>query len=254
MSTTTVSSASTDKTSGTGTRIQSVSVPVRLADGTKVILRPIARSDSENIRTGLLSMSPESRYHRFFTCAPGLSKAQLRYLTEVDQVNHVAWVAIAAEPTAAAGLGVARFVRMPDQPAIAEFSFAVIDAMQRKGLGRLFLALLHILAAERGVGILRGTCLPENDAVVSWLCGLGAEYRGYAEGTIDLDLHVGRSPERSAPSGSSAERFARALDHLGRALAGARECCAHPERRCPTPANKNHRRARRWDSDPKFPI
>ena len=161
---------------------------------------------------GLRSLSPESRYHRFFSCPPGLSNAQLRYLTEVDQLNHVAWVALTAEPTPAAGLGVARFVRMPDQPAIAEFSFAVIDAMQRKGLGRALLAMLHLLAAERGVGILRATCLPENESVVSWLSRLGAEYRGYSEGTLDLDLHVGKSPDLCAPRGSAAERFASALD------------------------------------------
>jgi len=162
--------------------IQDVSVPLQLADGTGVILRPVARIDRDYFRLGLRSMSPASRYHRFFSYLPGLSDAQLRYLTEVDQINHVAWVALAAEPTPAAGLGVARFVRMPEQPAIAEFSFAVIDAMQRKGLGRTLLAMLYLLAAERGVGTLRATCLPENESVVSWLCRLGAKYRGYSEG------------------------------------------------------------------------
>jgi hypothetical protein len=45
----------------------------------------------------------------------------------VNQINQVAWVAVAAEPTPAAGVGVARFVRMAEQPANAEFSFAVVD-------------------------------------------------------------------------------------------------------------------------------
>ena len=223
MSSTPISPTGNCKTPRTGTPVQGLSVPLQLTDGTRVILRPIARSDGEYIRTGLRSMSPQSRYHRFFACAPGLSNAQLRYLTEVDQANHVAWVAMTAEPTAIAGLGVARFVRMPDQPAIAEWSFVVIDAMQRKGLGRLLLALLHILAAEQGVEILRATCLPENDAVVSWLCRLGAEYRGYCEGSIDLDLHVKRDPGVAAPHSVTAKRFAGALDYVGRALAGARE-------------------------------
>jgi len=213
---------------GKGPPIQDASVPFQLADGTDVILRPVARRDREYFRVGLRSLSPESRYHRFFSCLPGLSRAQLRYLTEVDQLNHVAWVALTAEPTRATGLGVARFVRMPDQPAIAEFSFAVIDSMQRKGLGRALLAMLHLSAAERGVGILRATCLPENESVVSWLSRLGAEYRGYSEGTIDLDLRVGKSPGLSAPCGSSGQRFASALDYLGRALAGAREKLPSP--------------------------
>jgi len=147
--------------------IQDASVPLQLADGTGVILRPVASSDREYFRMGFRSMSPESRYRRFFSCLPGLSDAQLRYLTEVDQINHVAWVAVAAEPTPTAGLGVARFVRMPEQPAIAEFSLAVIDPMQRKGLGRAFLTMLCLSAAERGVGILRAVCLAENETLVS---------------------------------------------------------------------------------------
>jgi len=229
MSTPPVSAAGNYKKLKTGTPAQGLSVPLQLADGTRVILRPIARSDREYLRTGLRLMSRESRYHRFFACSPGLSMAQLRYLTEVDQINHVAWVAVAAEPTPVAGLGVARFVRIPEQPAIAEFSFAVIDAMQRKGLGCFLLAVLHLLAAERGVRILRATCLPENERVVRWLCRLGAQYRGYCEGTIELDLRVERTPDRSAPCSSAAERFASALDGLGWALAGARKKPRSPE-------------------------
>ena len=199
------------------------SVPFQLADGTAVILRPVACSDREYFRAGFRSMSPGSRYYRFFAYVPGLSDTQLQYFTEVDQINHVAWVAMAAERTLDAGLGGARFVRIREQPEIAEFSFAVIDSMQRRGLGRALLAVLHLLAAEGGVKVLRSTCLPENERVVSWLCRLGAEYRGYSEGTIELDLHVGKGPDSSAPRGSAAQRFASALDYLGRALAEARQ-------------------------------
>jgi len=157
----------------------------------------------------------------------------LRYLTEVDQINHVAWVAVAAEKTPVAALGVARFVRMPEQPAIAEFSFAVIDAMQRKGLGRALLAMLHLLAAERGVGSLRAVCLLENQKVVGWLSRLGAESRGYCEGAIELDLHVHNTPALPIPSGSTAERFISTLNYLRRALAGAHEKVSTPTMRGP---------------------
>lgn len=228
MSTGLVTSASTYKTFGTGTSVQPTSVPLQLADGTGVILRPVACDDREYFRMGFHLMSLESRYRRFFSYSPGLSDAQLRYFTEVDQINHVAWVAMAAGSDPTAGLGVARFVRMPEQPAIAEFSFTVIDAMQRKGLGRILLAMLHLLAAERGVGILRAVCLLENESVVSWLRRLGAEYRGCSEGTIELDLHTEKGPDCPTPCGSTAARFASALDFLGRALAGAREKLRSP--------------------------
>lgn len=198
-------------------------VPFQLADGTGVLLRPVAGSDREYFRMAFRSLSPGSRYRRFFAAAPGLSDAQLRYLTEVDQLNHVAWVALAAKPTPAPALGVARLIRLPGQPAIAEFSLTVIDAMHRQGLGRALLAVLYLLAAQRGVETLRAICLLENQSVVSWLCRLGAESGGYSEGTLELDLHVETSPARYASRSSAAERFASVLDHLGRALAGAQE-------------------------------
>ncbi len=228
MSAASVEPASKSETLGTGGPIQDASVPFHLADGTGVILRPVACTDREYFRTGFRSMSCESRYRRFFSYSPGLSDAQLRHLTEVDQINHVAWVAVAAEPSPAAGLGVALFVRMADQPAIAEFSFAVIDVMQRKGLGRVLLAMLLLSAAERGVGILRAVCLLENQSVVSWLCRLGAEYRSCSEGTVELDLRVGETPELSATRGGTAAHFARVLDYLGRALAEEREKLRSP--------------------------
>lgn len=203
-----------------------ISVPFRLADGTGVILRPVSPSDREHIRMGFRSMSPASRYRRFFSHIPGLSDAQLRYFTEVDQIDHVAWVAVAGA-SAPAGVGVARFVRMPDQPAIAEFSFTVIDAMQRKGLGRALLAMLYLSAAERGVRILRAVCLPENQSVVSWLCRLGAEERGCSEETVELDLRVEETSDFPATRGSTADGFARSLDYLGRALAEARAKLGH---------------------------
>ena len=219
--------------------IQDASVPFQLADGTAVILRPVACSDREYFRVGFRSMSPGSRYYRFFAYVPGLSDTQLQYFTEVDQINHVAWVAMAAERTLDAGLGVARFVRIREQPEIAEFSFAVIDSMQRQGLGRALLAVLHLLAAESGVKVLRATCLPENERVVTWLCRLGAEYRGYSEGTFELDLHVGKGPDSSAPCGSASHRFANVLDYLGRALAEARENLRSPAGLSFCTSNKN---------------
>jgi hypothetical protein len=39
--------------------------------------------------------------------------------------------------------------------------------------------------------------------------------RGYSKDTIELDLHVDRSPDLSAPCGSAAERFGKVLADLG---------------------------------------
>lgn len=200
----------------TRTPVPYAPVPFQLADGTAVRLRPVASTDGELFKQGLRSLSPESRYLRFLAYTPWLSEDLLRYLTAVDQTNHVAWVAVTATPSFAPGLGVARFVRMPAQPAIAEFAIVVIDAMQGKGLGRTLLAMLHLLAAERGIETLRAVCLPENRTMLNWLRRLGAKSSGCPGETVELDLHVARTPRFSGLS-SSSESFASVLEHLRQA-------------------------------------
>ena len=62
-----------------------------LEESSSVLVRPISVTDKARLQNGLELLSPESRYLRFFTAISQLGEAQLRYLTEVDQVNHVAW-------------------------------------------------------------------------------------------------------------------------------------------------------------------
>ena len=59
-----------------------------LRDGTRVALRSIRPSDAEELHRGFLALSPESRYRRFFSAAADLDEATLRYLTDVDGVEH----------------------------------------------------------------------------------------------------------------------------------------------------------------------
>src|SRR6267143_2403998 len=60
------------------------------------------------------------------------------------------------------GIGVARFVRLRDDPFTAEIALAVVDAHQRKGIGRLLLRRLTEAASERGLRQLLCFVLPEN--------------------------------------------------------------------------------------------
>jgi GNAT superfamily N-acetyltransferase len=136
----------------------------RLSDGTEVRLRLLRASDRGKLAAGFRRLSPESRYRRFFSPMPKLSERMLRQLTQTDDWDHLA---IIAEPVArdgAAALGVARYVRQRDTPETAEASVAVIDEMQRKGLGRLLLTTLVEAARERGIHRFRASILAENEA------------------------------------------------------------------------------------------
>src|SRR5262245_25863598 len=89
-----------------------------LADGTKVALRSICPADGRMLQEGFAKLSPISRYRRFFSGMTELSDAKVRYLTEVDGKTHVAIVATtdSLDLKTEVGLGVARFIRLADEP------------------------------------------------------------------------------------------------------------------------------------------
>ena len=74
----------------------------RLPDGAPVLIRPIRADDKRMLSDGLRRLSADKRQRRFLTPKHSFSRAELRYLTEVDGRDHVALVAeYPAEPCAA---------------------------------------------------------------------------------------------------------------------------------------------------------
>lgn len=156
-------------------------------------------------------LSPQARYLRFFSPVNHLSEEELRFFTEVDQVNHVAWGALKADDLNFPGLGVARFVRIPETPEIAEAAVTVMDSYQRKGLGTMLVCLLYLLARELGVQTLRGTVLPENRFLIDWLHSLGGTTE-YHEGAILVDVPIRKKSEPLPDESPLARKFKRTLD------------------------------------------
>ncbi|HST40399.1 MAG TPA: hypothetical protein VLK58_12870, partial [Conexibacter sp.] len=105
-----------------------------LHDGLAITIRPITPDDKERLAAGHALMSAETQRLRYLMPKPRLSGAELRYLTEVDGVDHVAFVAI-ADDYPDATLGVGRFIRSRERPDTAEFAIVIADAFQGIGLG-----------------------------------------------------------------------------------------------------------------------
>ena len=121
--------------------------PVRLSSGTWIDLRPLGPGDAAALTRLVEELSAESLYHRFFIALHQLSPAMLRYLTEVDGVDHVALAAVVPGGDgdgygAERLVGVGRFVREAGDPRAAEAAITVADDLQRQGLGRRLLAAL----------------------------------------------------------------------------------------------------------------
>jgi RimJ/RimL family protein N-acetyltransferase len=133
-----------------------------LPSGSRVLIRPIAADDKDKLARGLRQLSDESIRKRFLASKPRFTSTELRYLTEVDGVKHLALVAV-LEDDPDQLVAVARCVRLPDRPATAEMAIVVGDPWQNQGLGR---ALATALAdAARAVGIRRfaATMLGDNE-------------------------------------------------------------------------------------------
>ena len=94
-----------------------------------------------------------------------LTDRELDYLTEVDYRDHFAWIArtVGSQPgLGQEGLGVARYIRLPDEPEVAEAAITVVDEYQQMGIGRVLLELLSESAQANGIRVFRGYALPEN--------------------------------------------------------------------------------------------
>jgi RimJ/RimL family protein N-acetyltransferase len=136
-------------------------VLVRLDNGTEVVIRPVRPDDKTLLADGMEHLSRESVYQRFLAPKGPLSETELRYLTEVDFTDHVAYVAVRPEAPGVL-VGVARWVRLRDDPEVAEIAFVVADDLQRQGLGTILAETLAAAARERGVRRFVATMLPDN--------------------------------------------------------------------------------------------
>jgi RimJ/RimL family protein N-acetyltransferase len=137
---------------------------VTLKSGREVLIRPIRLDDGPRLRTGYRALSAQSQYQRFLALKPRLTDADVRYLVDVDGVDHYALVA-ATTNSPDWIIGVARFVRAAEDREAAEFAIVVGDPYQGEGLGTELLERLADAAVARGIRRFHATALAENVAV-----------------------------------------------------------------------------------------
>ena len=177
----------------------------RLRDGTRVVLRLTVPEDQELLRRGFEHWSAESRYARFLAPKSRLTEEELRYLCDVDQVNHFAIGAIREEGDGhgePVGLGIARFIRLAGvEPPTAEAAIAVADEAHGKGLGRLLFLRLAAAAEERGIERFRCEVLGSNLSMKGLIDALSTERSvEVGGGVMSIDFavpHVARDAAES---------------------------------------------------------
>src|SRR3954464_14349643 len=161
----------------------------RLRTGEEILIRPIRAEDRDELAAGMERLSPESRYRRFFTPTAGLSAAALDYLTEVDHHDHEALVAV--EPATGHGIGVARFVRSPEDRERAEVAVAVADSWHNRGVATALLARLAERAREEGVRRFSAEILADNRPMLELIEELGdVTARRLDQGSVEVEVEL----------------------------------------------------------------
>lgn len=166
-----------------------------LRDGTPVLLRLVCAEDKELLRREFERWSQESRYARFHAAKSKLTDDELDYLTNIDQETHFAIGAVGEHGDGrgqAVGLGIARFICLPQQPGqplTAEAAISVADVAQGKGLGRLLFLRLVAAAAERGVERFRCDVLGSNQSMAALIEAVAPDHHTEVEsGVLSIDF------------------------------------------------------------------
>ena len=169
--------------------------PAVLRDGSEVLIRPVRGSDAPLLADGFARLSARSRQMRFLTTKHTLSAAELRFFTEVDHHDHEAIGALS--PADGHGVGIARYIRDPGDPKMADIAVTIADDWQGRGLGTELLARLSGRAREAGICRFTATVAYGNAAMARLLQNMGAELTGYGLGTVDYEVALDRAGEYS---------------------------------------------------------
>jgi acetyltransferase len=159
-------------------------VTTHLTDRTEVSIREIRADDKASLAAAHARLSQQSQLRRFLGPKPKLTASDLRYLTEVDGVNHYAVVALLGGNI----VGVARWVRRVDDETSAEAAVVVGDHLQGKGLGKILARNLADSARARGIRRITASMLADNPPAMALMRVIGERLTdgGYDHGVHEL--------------------------------------------------------------------
>ena len=169
--------------------------PVRLRDGSAVLIRPVRPADDGLLADGFARLSDRSRRMRFLGKKEELSAAELRYYANVDHHDHEALIAL--DPAGGRCVGVGRYVRDADDPRAAEIALTVIDDWQGRGLGTKLLARLSYRARQEGICRFTAVVSSDNVPMGMLLGNVGAEESGRSFGTVEYEIALAGAEEYS---------------------------------------------------------
>jgi RimJ/RimL family protein N-acetyltransferase len=182
--------------SATATSLRHAADAVATADGTRLLIRPLGPADGDALAAAVAALSPRSRYLRFMSPKPALTRREVAALTDLDHHHREALVAV--EPHTGRWVAVARYAAFGDEPWAADVAITVCDEWQGRGAGSALLGVLVGRAAGEGFARLRATTLAANDAALRLLRRHGFAVTGQDGGVVDLELPLAPAVAQAA--------------------------------------------------------
>ncbi len=163
-------------------------------DGEEFFIRPIRPSDASLLIEHFNSLSPRSVYMRFFSPMKQLSQMMLVRLTQIDYDREIALVALTQNGEKEKMVGIARVI-FEANGLNGEFSVAIADPWQGKGIGASLLTRCLMYAADKGLEKVWGVVIAENRQMLKLGRKLGFTPKpvpGAAEYRLEIDLVTAR--------------------------------------------------------------
>ena len=146
-----------------------------------VRIRPLEDGETEPLLAVFDGLEPRSRELRFLAPKLRLTATDRCQLSHVDGRHRVALVAELPDGRA---IGIARFVRDPDDRGAADVAVEVVDSWQRRGVGVLLSQALADHARSAAVCRFTALMLRENAGAERLMRRLGGDVR-----TVSYDDH-----------------------------------------------------------------
>jgi acetyl coenzyme A synthetase (ADP forming)-like protein len=167
---------------------------VLLRDGAVLRMRALRQTDREGLIALFNRSSPETRRYRFLRMITSLPDSLLDVLVNADGVRHTALVVTQGTGEDEKIVAVGRYFVMDDRPSVAEVSFMVEDALQRRGIGTILLDALAEIARQHGVNRFSADVLADNRVMLSVFRKAGyALTSNISYGVTHLEFPISRS-------------------------------------------------------------
>jgi GNAT superfamily N-acetyltransferase len=155
-----------------------------LADGTRVLIRPLRPEDREREQAFIRRLSAGSRRNRFLGEIRDASPALLDQLMAVNHHNAMAFVALLHDNGELREVGISRY-SADKEGKRCEFAVVVADDWRHRGLAVLLARHLIDVARREGFRVLYSVDLPENNEMRDL-----ASYLGFSRETDPEDGHL----------------------------------------------------------------